>query len=705
MSFRLKTIAGIAGIEAVFLVALLWTSLQFLEQSNEAQISKRAHVTAQLFATSASSALVTTDVAALDGLVHEVLLNNGVRFARVIDVRGRILSQGGDAADLARPFHQTRGFDDVKNDTFCEEQPVLIGGTPYGSVQVGLSTRSVHEVMAAAQRKILSIAGTEISLAALFSFLLGSFLTRQLNALRNGVRRIAEGELGYELPVSGNDELAETLRGFNEMSNNLRTAELERRQQEERIKALNIALEQRVKERTEALATANRDLAHLALHDPLTGLPNRLVLQQRLDSAVHEFHDRGRPFALTILDLNGFKDVNDGFGHQAGDDLLKSVATRLVRAVRESDTIARMGGDEFALLFPGVGDVDVAKRIVNKLIAAMADPHVVNGQAMVVRGSFGIALCPSDADDAPLLLSRADIAMYEAKRSGQTISVFDPSHADGGGMDGPALAHELQLALQRDELVLHYQPKIATVSGAVIGAEALVRWQHPERGLLYPDAFIAIAERSHLIRSLTKTVVKKAIAQAKSWEIEGNPLQVAVNVSVIDLQDNEFPDFVARALKEADLAPGMLELEITETAVLRDPAHVQDVLARLSAIGVQLSIDDFGTGYSSMVHLKHLRVGKLKIDRSFVTDAAVNSSDRAIIRSVVTLAHGLGLEVIAEGVEDYETRVLLAAAGSDCFQGYHVARPFAPDAFAKWLQTYRPVPIASGYAMVAASQR
>ena len=424
--------------------------------------------------------------------------------------------------------------------------------------------------------------------------------------------------------------------------------------------------------------------SHQALHDALTGLPNRDLFADRLGQALRTADRELQPAALLLLDLDRFKDVNDTLGHHHGDQLLCEVGGRLRGALRQVDTVARLGGDEFAVLVPGA-DADGAAAVADKLRTALQSPLTLDGVMLDVDASIGIAVYPDHGDDTTELLRHADVAMYAAKHAHAGFMVYDPT-VDQHSPRRLALLGGLRRALERDELLLHYQPKADVQSGRVLGAEALVRWQHPEHGLLGPDEFIPLAERTGLIHPLTRWVLEAALRQAAAWHRAGHRLSVAVNVSTRCLLDRGLPDEVAELLAAWEVPAGSLVLEVTESAVMADPSRALDVLGRLHAMGVRLALDDFGTGYSSMAYLKALPVDELKVDRSFVGEMVTSPSDSMIVRSTIDLGHNLGLRVVAEGVESQDAWRQLEALGCDTAQGYYLGRPMPAADLEHWLE-------------------
>jgi diguanylate cyclase (GGDEF)-like protein/PAS domain S-box-containing protein len=436
-----------------------------------------------------------------------------------------------------------------------------------------------------------------------------------------------------------------------------------------------------------------RALTRQAFTDQLTGLPNRALLHDRTQQALRLAGRQGLIAALLLLDLDRFKEVNDTLGHHHGDLLLQQVAERLHGSLRSSDTVARLGGDEFAVLLPQITGVQEATAVADKLSAAIEAPFTIDGLTLDVDASIGVAVYPDHASDADQLLQRADVAMYATKVTHAGYTVYDPA-LDQHNPRRLGLLGQLRRALAAGELVVHYQPKADVPSGRILGVEALVRWQHPEHGLLGPGEFVPLAETTGLIRPLTSYVLDAALRQCRAWLDAGHQLSMAVNLSTRCLLDLTLPDQVTQLLQDTGVAPDRLLLEITESAIMTDPTRALEILNRLHTLGVQLAIDDFGTGYSSMAYLKSLPVDELKVDRSFVKHLRDNQNDAVIVRSTVDLGHNLGLRVVAEGVEDQATLKELATLGCDTVQGYFVARPMPASELAAWL-TAQPQPAAS----------
>lgn len=424
---------------------------------------------------------------------------------------------------------------------------------------------------------------------------------------------------------------------------------------------------------------AESRIVYQALHDSLTGLPNRTLFHDRLAQALAQGKRHGDHLAVLFLDLDQFKVVNDTLGHAAGDRLLIEIAGRLQRSVRESDTVARVGGDEFTFLLPGIDRAEDAARTAQKILEAISRPLEIDGHLLYVTTSIGISLYPADGEEAEALLSSADIAMYRAKDLGRNGFQLSTPAMNAKSVARLSLERDLRMAIERGELSLVYQPQAGVVSGKTVGFEALLRWNHPQRGVVLPGEFIAIAEETRLILPLGDWVLRTACEQARRWQAGGGPrLRVAVNLSALQFRQRSLASTVQSTLSETGIDPDSLEIEITESAAMLNAEQTIDVLSELREMGVRISIDDFGTGHASLSYLKQFPIDALKIDRSFVADMEASREGLAIITAITGLAHGLGLGVIAEGVESDSQLRLLAACGCDEYQGFLLSKPLAP---------------------------
>ena len=439
-------------------------------------------------------------------------------------------------------------------------------------------------------------------------------------------------------------------------------------------------------------ASISAEREHQALHDTLTGLPNRKLLLSKVADAMVDAGPTNAQVGLFLLDLDRFKDVNDTLGHHAGDELLTYVAERLGSVLRPEDTVARLGGDEFGVLIPSIRDEAMAHEVAERFRAALMEPFVVSEVTIDLEASIGVALYPAHALVANELMQRAEVAMYHAKEQRSGIETYD-SDRDPHSTQRLSLFGQLRRAIEDGELVLHYQPKVDLKTGQVAGVEALVRWEHPERGLLAPDTFVPLAEQTGLMKSLTTNVLEQALTQTAVWADAGMMIRMAVNVSARDLHDDTFCARVSEALTRTGVPASFLELELTERVVMADPERALQNLTALSRLGVRLSLDDFGTGYSSLAYLRRLPVTEIKIDKSFVLRMDVDAEDATIVRSTIDLAHGLGLRVLAEGVETAETWQRLADLGCDAAQGYFLSRPHPAAVVTEWLAARDRVPV------------
>jgi diguanylate cyclase len=446
-----------------------------------------------------------------------------------------------------------------------------------------------------------------------------------------------------------------------------------------------------------SLKQANADLKHMVLHDTLTQLPNRLLLEDRIGQAIGESRRAGTRCALLFVDLDRFKVMNDSFGHFVGDELLRAVAGRLRAAMREEDTVSRLGGDEFVVLLRHVQDGADAAMVARKLVELVSAPLRLEGHELSVTPSVGIALFPDHGGTAQALITNADAAMYQVKKSGRNgFQLFTPEMSTFFP-DRLALERDLRKALERRELELYYQPKVDVLNGGTTGMEALVRWRHPQRGLILPGDFIPLAEETGIIVPLGQWVLREACRQNKAWQALGlQPLRVAVNISAAQLRHDDLADQIALALRDTGLDAKYLEIEITESVVMQNASAALATLDRLSQMGIHLAVDDFGTGYSSLSYLNRFPINTLKIDSSFIRDLSSDRNDAVIVRAIITLAHSLNLQVVAEGVEHDSQLGFLRSFGSDQYQGYLHSKPLPAAEFEGLLRRWdEPVPAAA----------
>jgi diguanylate cyclase (GGDEF)-like protein len=506
------------------------------------------------------------------------------------------------------------------------------------------------------QAVLLALTAIGFVLSVLGSVLMARRITRPLRTLVEAARKIEQGDYRHHVVVDGDDEIGDLASAFNHMS--------------------------------QGIAVRGHRISELAYTDPLTHLPNRTLFNDRLAQAVIAAARSHKRLAVIILDLDRFKYVNDTLGHHRGDLVLREVAHRLQRALkRRSDTIARLGGDEFAVLLPtrGVNDTELVARTI---VEVLSEPLTIEGHLVDVGASIGIAVYPEHGSDGDALMRRADVAMYSAKRASSGFETYSPRH-DQNTPARLSLLSELRLAVECDQLTLLYQPKQDLAGNNTLAVEALLRWEHPRRGVIAPDMFVPFAEQTGYIRAITRHVLNKAFHQCVAWRDRGLSLRVSVNVSARDLHDPDFPRSVAELAEANGAKLEWLCLEITESAVMEDPGHALEILERLDAMGIELSIDDFGTGYSSLAYLKRLPVDELKIDKSFVMGLVRDTDDAAIVRATIDLAHHLGLVVTAEGVENRGILSSLRQLNCDMAQGYYISPPLPPGELKQWCKQAR----------------
>lgn len=531
----------------------------------------------------------------------------------------------------------------------------------------------------AARNKLLLFAGSITLLSVILAF--WALQRTTLKPLQRFIDQLMvvrrdRRQLGAVLDIKGSAELAQLFDVYNDMS-----AELARLYDE---------------------------YEKMAFTDQLTNLPNRALFNDRLAQMILSSKRRGEKLGVLLLDLDGFKEVNDTLGHYAGDLLLQKVGERLQRVLRASSTlarvtsedepyypgaediddvstVARLGGDEFAVLLPALKGVDGAIKVAKRIAEVLDAPIEIDGNSVIVTGTLGIAMYPEHGEDGDTLLRRVDIALYVAKNIQTSFSVYDAAY-DRHSVNQLALKAELRAGIEQDQMILFYQPKLNISRGCVTGVEALIRWQHPTRGMIPPDQFIPLSEQRGLIGPLTDWVIRRALRQYKEWQRQGIELQVAVNLSSRVLYDLSLPNRIESTLRELELPPSALCLEVTEQATMQDPKRAMDILNRLDKMGISLSIDDFGTGYSSLGYLKNLPVDEIKIDKSFVMEMEKSENDAKIVHATIDLAHNLGLRVVAEGVENELVLKMLRSLNCDYAQGYHLTRPLPPEDLMDWIR-------------------
>jgi diguanylate cyclase (GGDEF)-like protein len=554
-------------------------------------------------------------------------------------------------------------------------QEIKLGGEDYETRVTELESRPDKRIIAVLQKPLevglapfrrISASFFWLTLAGLAMLVGGSLviarsITRPVHRLAEAANRVQQGDYTKHVAVEHKDEIGQLAVSFNHMM--------------------------------DGIVSREREILRLAYEDGLTGLPNRAMFNEQLGQAVRTARRGAQPIAVLVFDMDRFKTINDTLGHPVGDLALREVGLRVRNALRDSDVVARLGGDEFAVLLATGGAERAPQVVAQKILKALEEPLVIEGQPMDMTASIGIARYPEHGEDHSALMRAADVAMYESKRLKSGFSIYDPTH-DERRQEFLTLLGELRRAVDSGELVLHYQPKMSLTENRVTSVEALVRWRHPTRGMIEPAEFIPFAEQTGYITSITRWVLARAIEQAGVWERTGLRIRVSVNVSARDLsQGDALVHYISAALLAAELPAGMICLEITESGLMEDPVSAQSTLRKLRDLGVQTSIDDYGTGYSSLAYIKQLSVNELKIDRAFVSGMEADRRNAAIVRSTIELGHNLGLTVVAEGVETDHELAELRRFGCDDAQGYFFARPMPAAALERFLSGARDKPV------------
>jgi len=671
MSLKYRIAVVIFLLEAAMMSIVFYTTVSRSQEINEKQLEVNERVILDLIGDLSRFALFTYEYDDLQTYIEKITEDPHVVKVLIIDRNQRVAASsnvsdiGSSAPQLNNTSYEYWLLKEVKN-----ASGVL------GSVAVKYSNAE----LIAAKKEVLflgiRVALSGMTIIAVVGILTGYLLTRKLEVLSNAAQRIKEGHLDVQTNLSGRDELALLGQTFDSMVTSFKVTIDKLHFGENELRKAHNELETRVDERTLELATANKELERLAMHDPLTNLPNRALLLLRLQQAIERSQHHKITFAMLMMDLDRFKEVNDTLGHDVGDELLVQVSTRVGNLLRKTDTVARIGGDEFAIILSDVTQ-EQAVSISEKIGACLSSEFIVATHKFNIGCSIGVAMYPEHGVDSSALLKCADLAMYVAKRNHLNHVVYDSAESQQSESQ-LSLHTSLRQAIERDELLLHYQPKVDLRTGALVGVEALVRWQHNDQ-LIYPDKFIPYAEKTGLIRDITKWVLKAALKQQSQWRSVGENLKMSVNLSFRDLDDHSLINYISDCLDRWQVDPEDLVLEITETSVMEDPNRTMEVLRQLDEMGLGISIDDFGTGYSSLMYLKKLPVDEIKIDRSFVTDLLLNSDSLVIVRSIIDLAHNLSMTVTAEGVETLEVWEELSSLGCDISQGYYSGPPMSSE--------------------------
>jgi len=643
---------GMLAIHMLLIPLLFGGVLYIVKQSHQDQFINYVRADAFLFAETLSAMKSGEQ---WQQAIDEALLNGRVVYAEVLNLQKQRVVKADFSGNQTR-FMEDFFFQHHGDEIYFIALPLRDrAGHELGTLRVGYDETTTQDQIMLAYRRALYVALAYLLLTMALVGFVGPAITNPLKRLQEASRKIAHGHFAQQLNVESH---------LTELTN--------------LADDLNIM-------RTELVKQADR-LQHQALHDDLTGLPNRTLLNDRLQQAMYLADRSELTLALLVLDLDHFKEVNDTLGHAVGDIILQQVATRLRNATRDSDTVARLGGDEFAMVLVCQSEADVI-RATRLLVDEIRKPILVEGKSLRIGESIGIALYQKHGNDFDTLLRMADVAMYESKRAHSSYTLYDTA-LDRNNLNQLVLSGELENALKQKQFALVYQPIIDSRTGAVHGVEALIRWQHPIRGPITPDEFIPLAEKTGFINPLTEWILNEALRQVNTWKASGIHLRISVNLSAQCLQDSGFTDSVLNALMHNHVPPTSLMLELTESTIMSDPINTNAIFTRLQTLGIRLAIDDFGTGYSSLTHLKKLPLNEIKIDKSFVLDMLDDEDDSVIVQTMISLAHNLGISVVAEGVDQEGSFTHLKQLGCDYLQGYYISKPLTSEEFEKWYERY-----------------
>ena len=646
--------ASILLSQAVLTGLLFGFVLYGVDGSLRSQFVNEVRATSGMLASVLMKLDADQEAEAAAALLDEALLGGRIVFAEFRTPRGKSISRSSVSHGEPVVFQEDLAYGEHADSTYFIKLP-LHTRQGMAELRLGYDEQPTNERTLHAYRLAGLLVAVFMVLTVLSVTLTGHKIVAPLRHLRRASREIAAGQINKRLNInSGVGDIQELAGDLENM----------------RGKLVSLA----------------HQLEHQAMYDSLTDLPNRALLDDRLGQAVTVGNREKTVFALLMIDLDSFKEINDTLGHYAGDTLLKEVSARFTLALRESDTVARFGGDEFAILLHGVTEVQ-AMDIARKMIGLIRRPYLLDQQSVRLGASIGVAQFPEHGKDASELLQHADVAMYAAKKRGDDVGIYSPE-LDRHSFLEMSLKNDLLDGIEKREFVVYFQPKLDLRTGRISAAEALVRWEHPRSGLLGPDLFISLAERSGFIGPLTDLVLEQVGKVFCSDLRTGDKLRIAVNLSPVSLRDDALPARIEALLEKVGWSPRHLDLEITESAILQSPRQAGEILMAMKSMGVGIAIDDFGTGYSSLSNLKQLPVTELKIDRSFISHMMTDSNDFAIVSATLRMAHDLGLKVTAEGVENKIVATRLIEMGCDTLQGYLLGKPMPWDEFLAWRQRF-----------------
>jgi len=670
-------------MSSILLIAMITNAyIQFRDEvfTMEQVLKVRAQSLGQVLSSISINSLREYDVKELNKYIEAVTSQAQVVHAVIMDTQGNSLTTYLDLNDIyiQNTLDNLNHVDSAAivselnkiSELVSYKVPVMFNDVMLAQTVVVLdNSEYVAASSAKFEEKVLSTIFIGLFVGIGIYFVFRRKILKPVQALSEGVNKIANSEFGSKIKIKGDTELTDLSASFNQMSENIELLIADRDCALKDLEDLNVDLEKRVQGRTIELQALNVEVARQSMHDPLTELPNRTLLVERLKQNIYLAKRNKKQVAFLILDLDNFKEINDTLGHPQGDRLLLDVASRLPTALRQSDTVGRLGGDEFGIVLPDA-DSRQAMDVAKKVLASLEPSFEIDDQVLSIGASIGIALYPEHGKDDALLIRHADIAMYDAKSNNGEPCIYDPK-ADHYTTARLALMTDLRKAIENDALQLYYQPQVELSTKKVQTVEALTRWHHPEHGNIPPEEFVSLAESSDLIRLLSEWVLEKAICQISTWSSQGADIVVAINLSARDLLNPALAGTIESLCKKYRVSPSMLKIEISESVIMSNPEQVIDVLKDPVLSQINYAIDDFGTGYSSLRYLKKLPVREVKIDKSFVLDMAGNAEDTSIVRSVIELAHNLGHIVVAEGVESEQTLTQLELLGCNVVQGFY----------------------------------
>ena len=648
LKYRIALVVFILQI-AIF-TPLLWFTFAAYRDSDLKQLETREDVFMGLVSQLGRKALLTAEPTDFQLFIAPFSTAPHIKRIILLNQSGIVVASTVPADLGGLPPVHVHGRDIV-----CKTSEIANDAEKLGSISVHFSRIEMEQNVKALLLRGVPLAVVGVILSALIGLGLGSLLTRRLKQLEQATRRMSEGEMGVTVEISGNDEVARLAQVFNEMSGSLLS-------------------------QFEELQEVQQELSFQAQHDPLTGLPNRLLFDLRCSQAIATAQQHQHALALLFFDLDHFKNINDSYGHQVGDCVLRAVAARLTLVLKDHSLIARLGGDEFCVLIEKVEQQQEAAAVAQSILDMLSVPLDCEQQEFFLSASIGICLYPRDGEDEVRLLRNADTAMYCAKTAGRGGYRFYSHEQTSSVQERTSLEQRLRKAIERGELRLNYQPQVCLTTGDVLGVEALARWTSPEFGLVTPEKFIPIAEESGLIQSMGEWILEDACCQMQQWRASGSRIpRVAVNLSALQIQRGDITALVRRTLDSTGLPANCLELEITEGYILQDADRAVEVLKQLRDLGVSIAIDDFGTGFSSLSYLHRLPIDRLKIDKSFVQEIGSASRAAQVAQAVVSLGKTLGLSIIGEGVEQAHHADALREWGCHEAQGFLYAPALTPD--------------------------